>query len=99
MAWQNLKAIRAGIRLSIRPSWMLSGGYNDLWLASATDGFYGASGAHIGREYDVQFHIASTETWNAVRASAYVRTREFLVRTNRAHSYTYPYAMLNYNVN
>ena len=61
--------------------------------------FYGASGAHIGREYDVQFHIASTETWNAVRASAYIRTREFLVRTNCAHSYTYPYVMLNYNVN
>src|SRR5439155_13756109 len=66
VAWQNLKSIRAGMRLSIRPSWMLSGAYNDWWLASATDGFYGASGAivardpsgrsgaHIGREYDVQ---------------------------------------------
>jgi hypothetical protein len=111
LAWQNLRSIRAGVRLSIRPNWMLSGAYNDWWLASANDGFYGASGAivardpsgrsgtHIGREYDVQSSYRLNRNLEFGVGLGYIRACEFLVRTNRAHSYTYPYVMLNYNVN
>ena len=90
---------------------MLSGAYNDWWLASATDGFYGASGAivardpsgrsgaHIGREYDVQSSYRLNRNLEFGAVLGYIRSCGFLLRTNHALSYTYPYVMLNYNIN
>ena len=111
VAWQNLKSIRVGVRLSIRPNLMLSAAYNDWWLASATDGFYNASGSvvsrdlsgrsgnHIGGEYDLQSSYRLNRNLEFGLGFGYVLAGRFLVQTNRAHSYTYPYVMLNYNVN
>ena len=109
VAWQNLKSVRAGVRASLRRNWMLSGAYNDWWLASANDGFYNASGAivardpmgrsgtHIGREFDVQTSYRPDKHLELGVGLGHILSGDFLVRMSRAHSYTYPYLMLYYN--
>ncbi len=111
VAWQNLKSIRAGVRTSLRPNWMLAGAYNDWWLASPKDAFYGGTGAvvardasglsgtHIGREYDVQTSYRPNRHLELGTGLGYIRSGAFLVRTNHSRSYVYPYVMLYYNVN
>jgi len=111
IAWQNLKSVRAGVRISLRRNWMLASAYNDWWLASATDGFYSASGSivardpkglsgtHIGREYDIQTSYRLNRTLELGTGIGYIHSGELLIRTNHAGSYTYPYVMLNYNIN
>ncbi len=110
VAWQNLKSVRAGAKASFRPNWMLAGAYNDWWLASATDAFYsasgvavardplGRSGTHIGREYDAQTSYRYNRHLEFGAGIGYIRSGDFLLRTNHAPSYVYPYLMLNYNV-
>ena len=110
VAWQNLKSIRSGLRVSIRKNWILAGAYNDWWLASSTDGFYnasstmvardpnGLSGTHIGREFDAQTSYRPNRALEFGVGIGQVLSGEFLIRTNHAHSYTYPYVMLTYNV-
>jgi hypothetical protein len=109
IAWQNLKSVRSGVRVSLRRNWILASAYNGWWLASATDGFYGSSGSivardskglsgtHIGNEYDVQSSYRLDRDIEFGAGVGYVRSGEFLLRTNHARSYTYPYVMLNYN--
>jgi hypothetical protein len=111
VAWQNLKSVRAGLRLSLRPNWMVAATYNDWWLANATDAFYNASGAvvardpkgtsgtHIGREYDAQSSYRPNRHLEVGAGVGYIRSGAFLIRTKHAPSYVYPYVMLNYNVN
>ena len=109
VAWQNLKSIRCGVRVSLRRNFIVAAAYNDWWLASANDAFYGASGAamardpaglsgtHIGREYDAQASYRPDRRLELGIGVGYIRSGDFLVRTIHARSYTYPYAMLNYN--
>jgi hypothetical protein len=111
VSWQNLKSVRSGIRLSLRPNWMVASAYNDWWLASAADAFYNASGSvvardprglsgtHIGREYDVQTSYRPNRQVEFGTGVGYIRSGGFLIRTNHARSYWYPYLMLTYNVN
>ncbi len=110
VAWQNLKSVRTGARVSLRSNWILAGAYNDWWLASAKDGFYNASGSivardprglsgtHIGREYDIQTSWRHDRRLELGVGLGYIRSGDFLLRTNHARSYTYPYLMVNYNV-
>jgi hypothetical protein len=107
---QNVHSARAGVRLSLRANWMVTGAYNEWWLANPRDAFYnssggvvardvsGQSGRHIGREFDAQ----SCWRWNRHvefgAGIAYIRSGEFLRRTGLAPRYVYPYVMLNYNV-
>ncbi len=109
VAWQNLKSLRAGVRVSLRRNWIVAGAYNGWWLASATDAFYsssgsvvardarGLSGTHIGDEYDIQTSYRLDRELEFGAGVGYVRSGEFLIRTHHAPSYTYPYVMLNYN--
>lgn len=110
IAWQNLKSVRSGVRISLRPNWILAGAYNDWWLASATDAFYnasgiivardptGKSGAHIGREFDAQTSHRLNRNLELAGGVGYIVSGDFLLRTHHARSYTYPYVMVNYNV-
>jgi Alginate export len=110
VAWQNLKSVRSGLRVAVRRNWMWAAAYNDWWLASATDGFYnssgtivardpkGLSGTHIGREYDVQTSYRPNRTVEFGGGIGYIRSGDFLMRTNHAGSYVYPYLLLYYNV-
>lgn len=110
VAWQNLNSLRAGARVTLHKNCMLAGVYNDWWLANAADGFYNASGAivardpsglsgtHIGREYDAQISHRLNRHLELGAGLGYIRSGEFLIRTNHSRAYTYPYVMLNYNV-
>ncbi len=110
IAWQNLKSIRAGARISLLRNWILAGAYNDWWLANATDGFYsasgvivardptGMSGTHIGREFDLQTSHRMNRNLELGAGVGYILSGDFLLRTHHAGSYTYPYVMVNYNV-
>jgi hypothetical protein len=81
VAWQNLKSVRTGMRVSLRPNWILAGAYNDWWLASANDAFYnssgtvvardpaGKSGTHIGEDTICKVPIGSTGKSNSEPAS------------------------------
>lgn len=109
IAWQNLKSLRTGVKISARRNWVVAGAYNGWWLASANDGFYnssgsivardpkGLSGTHIGDEYDVQTSYRLDRDLELGGGIGYIHSGDFLLRTNHAHSYTYPYVMLNYN--
>ena len=57
----------------------------------------GLSGSHIGREYDAQTSFRINRDLELGAGIGYIRSGDFLLRTNHAHSYTYPYLMLNYN--
>ncbi len=109
IAWQNLKSVRSGIKVSVRNNWVLAAAYNGWWLASAADGFYnssgsivardpkGLSGTHVGNEYDAQASYRLDRNLELGAGIGYIRSGEFLIRTNHARSYTYPYVMANYN--
>jgi hypothetical protein len=109
IAWQNLKSVRSGVKFSVRRNWVLASAYNGWWLASANDAFYnssgsivardprGLSGTHIGNEYDVQTSYRVDRNLELGAGLGYIRSGEFLLRTNHAPSYTYPYVMMNYN--
>jgi hypothetical protein len=110
VAWQNLKNVRAGVRASLLPSWMLACAYNDWWLASAADGFYSASGAivardvkalsgtHIGREFDVQSSYRLDRHLEFGAGLGYVRWGDLVARALRTRYLIYPYVMVTYNL-
>ena len=109
VAWQNLISLRSVFRISPRRNWMISGAYNDWWLASAKDGFYnssgsivardtkGLSGTHIGVELDAQTSYRINREVEIGAGIGHIFSREFLVNLGKAHSYTYPYVMMQYN--
>lgn len=109
VAWQNLKEIRTGARVSLRRNCTLAGIYNDWWLASPTDAFYnssggavardstGRSGTHIGEEFDAETSYRFDRQLEFGAGIGHIRPGAFLVHTNHNHSYAYPYVMLNYN--
>lgn len=111
VAWQNLKSVRAGVRVSPRGNWMVAAAYDGFWLANPADGFYnssggivardptGRSGSHIGDEFDAQTSYRLDRNLELGVGVGHVRSGEFLIRTGHARSYTYPFVMLNYNVN
>jgi len=61
----NIVYFRPGFQYTVRPRLTVATAYNDIWLASATDGLYvsgkivarsanGTAGTHVGQEGDVQ---------------------------------------------
>lgn len=109
VAWQNLKEVRTGVRVSLRRNWTLAGTYNNWWLASATDAFYnssgtvvardpkGLSGTHIGEEYDAETSYRINRQLELGSGFGHIFPGAFLVNTHHKYGYTYPYVMLNYN--
>ncbi len=110
IAWQNLISVRTVFRVSVRKNWMVSGAYNDWWLASANDAFYnasgvpvardprGLSGAHIGAELDAQTSYRVDRNLELGAGIGHILSGNFLLNTGHARTYTYPYVLLNYHV-
>ena len=108
-AWQNLKAVRAGARVWLRKNWIVAGAWGDYRLASATDGFYsatggilardpkGLSGTHIGREYDLQTSYRLNRDLEFGAGIGHILPGQFL-KNNHPEPYTYPYVMMSYNI-
>jgi hypothetical protein len=109
-AWQNLKAVRTGVRVWLRKNWTVAGAWSDNWLASPTDAFYnsqgsivardskGLSGTHIGTEYDLQSSYRLNRDLEFGAGIGHIVPGEFLDKTNHPHAYTYPYVMMSYNI-
>lgn len=109
VAWQNLKEIRTGIRISPRRNWTFAAIYNDWWLASATDAFYsssgsviardtkGLSGTHIGEECDLETSYRVNRQLEFGAGIGRILPGGFLAHTGHDRNYTYPYVMMNYN--
>jgi hypothetical protein len=108
-ARQNLKAVRTGGRVWLRPDWIVAAAWNDFWLASATDAYYnssgtivaqdptGLSGTHIAQEYDVQTSYRFDRNLEFGVGLGRVLPGEFLVKMKHPTAYTYPYLMMSYN--
>jgi hypothetical protein len=109
LAWQNLREVRAGVRISLRRNWTIAAIYNDWWLANATDAFYnssgsviardakGLSGTHIGEEYDAETSYRVNRQLEFGAGIGRILPGGFLARTGHDRGYTYPYLMMNYN--
>lgn len=109
-ARQNLKAVRSGIRVWLRPPWIVAAAWNDYWLASRTDGYYNSSGAmvardptgrsgnHIAEEYDLQTSYRFDRNLEFGLGVGKVLPGEFLLKTKHSASYVYPYLMMSYNL-
>ena len=109
-AWENLRAVRTGVRVWLRKNWIVAGAWSDNRLASATDGFYsaqgpiiardpkGLSGTHIGNEYDVQSSYRLNRDLEFGAGVGHIVPGEFLKKTNHPAAYTYPYVMMSYNI-
>jgi hypothetical protein len=109
-AWQNLKAVRGGVRVWVRRNWTVAGVTGDYRLASAKDGFYqalgpivardpkGLSGTHIGTEYDIQTSYRLNRDLEFGAGIGHIVPGAFLKNTNHPEAYTYPYVMMSYNI-
>ncbi|MBV8728198.1 MAG: alginate export family protein, partial [Acidobacteriia bacterium] len=108
-ARQNLKAVRTGARVWLRLDWILAAGWNDYWLASATDAYYNSSGSvvardatghagtHIADEFDIQTSYRYDRNLEFGIGFGRVTPGEFLIKTKHPAIYTYPYVMMSYN--
>jgi hypothetical protein len=101
---QNIVAVRGGLTIKPHRRFSITGQYLDLWLAQARDGVYnssgallyrdptGASGTHIGYEFDAY-------TWYEINREVHVGAGvgrllpgDFLAHVVKgATGYTYPY--------
>jgi hypothetical protein len=108
-AWQNLKMVRAGVRVWARRNWIFAAAWQDYRLASRTDGFYnssasivardarGLSGDHIGEEYDIQTSYRLDRNLEFGAGFGHVLPGTFLARTGHGAAYSYPYILMSYN--
>ena len=108
-ARQNIKAWRSGARMWLLPNWIVAAAWIDFWLASATDGYYNASGTivardptghsgtHLADEYDLQTSYRFDRNLEFGIGLGRVVPKEFLDKTGHREPYTYPYLMMNYN--
>jgi len=108
VGWKNIHDARAGVEIKPATKWQLAGSYHSFWLASATDGLYGASGAlvtrsatgivgrHVGQEIDSQLAYAYSPQLQIGAGYAHLIPGEFLKNTTPGHSYNFPYVMVTY---
>jgi hypothetical protein len=108
VGWKNIHDARAGMEIKPTAKWQLTGSYHSWWLASATDGLYGASGAlvarsptgadgrHVGQEIDGQLAYAYSPQLQIGAGYAHLIPGEFLKSVTPGHSYNYPYVMATY---
>lgn len=108
-AWQNLRMVRAGVRVWLRKNWVVASAWQDYWLASRTDGFYNSSGAlvardhtgnsgsHIGEEFDVQASYRVDRNLEFGAGIGRFLPGIFLTNTGHGSIYNYPYVLMNYN--
>jgi hypothetical protein len=108
-AWQNLKMLRAGVRVWLRRNWVAAGAWQNYWLTSPNDAFYnssgaivardsrGISGSHIAEEYDIQASYRLDRNLEFGAGLGRVLPGNFLANTGHGSALTYPYLLMSYN--
>jgi hypothetical protein len=108
VGWKNVHHIREGFEVSPFKATPISLNYHSWWLASTTDGLYGANGAllarvaggaassHVGHEIDVQVSRAVTPQLQVTGGYAHMFTGAFLRQATPGASYSTPYVMATY---
>jgi len=109
LGWRNLRSMRAGSEMKVRPRLTVSLSYLSHWLAQASDAFYngsgapvfrlppGASGRHVGHEFDLVFLGALSKQYSLGLGYARLWAGSFLKQAAGGSDFSYPYAFLAYN--
>jgi len=107
---RNIQQVRAGVRETVSRKWKLNETYEDLWLATTHDAFYGSSGAisiaadpaaasrHVGQELDVWGEYEINRGLVAGFGYARLFTGQFLRTACTGKDYNYPFLFLTYRL-
>jgi len=108
VGWRNINHARVAVDIKPTPKWLVSGGYHNFWLASATDGLYnsggtlvarsaaGTAGTYVGWEVDVQAAFIYSPHLQVYAGYARFVPGEFLQNTTGGHTYNYPFVTATY---
>lgn len=108
VGWKNVHHVREGFEISPFKATPISLNYHSWWLASTTDGLYGANGAllarvaggaassHVGHELDLQVSRALTPHLQLTGGYAHMFSGAFLRQATPGASFSTPYLMLTY---
>lgn len=103
VGWKNIKEVRTGPDLKIRPNVSLALRYADLWLANAHDSLYSASGTAlvtrangsagtwVGQEFDGTMIFSINKSADLGAGYGYLLPGSFLKATTPGHAYSYPF--------
>lgn len=111
VGWQNMRNVRLGMELRLRPRITTQVDYHSFWLASPRDALYSAGGApiarlrpiegavlptHVGQEVDVDVRIALPYRVSLAAGYAHLFPGRFLTRAAPGASVSFAYTMLSY---
>jgi len=109
LGWRNMRSVRAGVELKLRPRLLVSSGYLSHWLAQGSDAFYGANGAvvariasgassrHVGQELDLVLLCAVSKRYTFGLGYAHLWAGKFLRQATAGGDFSYPYSFVTYN--
>jgi hypothetical protein len=107
--FRNMRNVRVGAELKLRPKLALTTGFLSHWLAQGSDSLYNASGAaifrlpagakgsHVGNELDFVFLHSISKQYTLGLGYAHLWVGRYLKQTSGGSGLTYPYAFLAYN--
>jgi hypothetical protein len=106
VGWRNVHHLRTAVDVRPNAKWTVSGSYHSWWLASTTDGLYGAGGAvlvrpvagftdrHVGQELDVQTTYPLSPRIQVSGGYAYIIPGAFLKAATPGKGYSFPFVMV-----
>jgi hypothetical protein len=108
VGWRNIKHFRAGLETKPAKNITAVFGYNNWYLASASDALYntsgtalfrsvnGSAGTHVGQEIDITGTWAFAKAFNVGLGVGHIFPGEFLKAVTPGNGFTYPYLMTTY---
>ena len=106
--WRNIEDLRLGQDWHIARKWTAATSFHDFWLANAHDALYpargsvigdsanGADGTHVALELDAQLIYTPTRQTQIDFGYGRVIPCEFLNKTTKGVTYSYPYMQVEY---
>jgi len=106
--WRNIQDFRLGQEFHIARKWTAATSFHDFWLANAHDALYpsrgsiiaydpkGNSGTHVAEELDIQAIYTPTRQTQIDFGYGRVIPCQFLNKTTKGVTYSYPYMMMEY---
>jgi hypothetical protein len=106
--WRNIEDLRFGQDWHIARKWTAATSFHDFWLANAHDALYpargsviadsatGVDGTHVALELDAQLIYTPTRQTQVDFGYGRVIPCEFLNKTTKGVTYSYPYMQVEY---